>query len=165
MTNTEVEAFIGAFRSLMLASLTPEGEPYASTAPFVIYGGDFYVLLSTVAQHGKNLLHHSEVSLLLTEDESEMIQPFARKRVTVKAASSIAEKDNPVYADVLAQMSQKFDAGLIEMLSSMGDFYLFRLKPTSGSAVWGFGKAFHLNEKLEIEGQIVGHHQKKGNHG
>jgi len=162
MTNTEVETFISAFRSLIIASLTPEGEPYASTAPFVQYGGNFFVLLSTVAQHGQNLLHHSNISLLFTEDDSQTIQPFARKRVTLKTESTIVSKDDVLYPTVLAQMSEKFDAGLIEMLSSMGDFHLFRFKPMSGSAVWGFGKAFNLNEKLEMDGQIIGHHQKKG---
>ena len=70
----------------MMASITPSGEPHASTAPYVRMYDDFYILISTVAQHGRNLLTSEQVSLLFAEDESKTLQPFARKRVTIEAS-------------------------------------------------------------------------------
>jgi len=88
MTTMEVESFLETFQTLIMASLTPEGAPHASTAPYVRFGNDFYILISTVAQHGRNLLENPNVSLLFVEDESQCVQPFARKRVTIEATAS-----------------------------------------------------------------------------
>lgn len=164
MTSAEIETFIGKFRSLVIASLTPEGDPYASSAAFIRHQNDFYCLLSTVAQHGRNLLHSPKVSLIFAEDEAVTDNPFARKRVTVSAEAMQISRNEPEYTEVIQKMGETFDPNLIAMLSSMGDFHLFQIKPFEGSAVEGFGKAYRLNEKLEIEGSIVRHHQKE-NHG
>jgi len=47
----------------------------------------------------------------------------------------------------------------------MGDFHLFKLSPKSGSVVMGFGKAYRLDENLEVLKQIMGQHQKGHTHG
>lgn len=164
MTTAEVGTYIGAFRSFIMASLTPNGEPYASTAAFIRHKHDFYCLLSTVAQHGQNLLHHSNVSLIFADDEAVTNNPFARKRVTISANAILIGRNEPDYPAIIQNMGETFDPNLIGMLSSMGDFHLFRLTPLEGSAVEGFGKAYRLNQKLEVEGPIIRHHQKD-NHG
>jgi putative heme iron utilization protein len=42
----------------------------------------------------------------------------------------------------------------------MGDFHLFKLSPKSGSVVMGFGKAYRLDENLEVMRVIMGQHQR-----
>lgn len=161
MTTMEVESFLESFQILVMASLTPEGEPHASTAPYVRMENDFYILISTVAQHGRNLLANPNVSLLFAEDESQCVQPFARKRVTIEANVSEIIRDDDVCEHVIDLFKLQFDPELIASLSQMGDFHLFKLSPKSGSVVMGFGKAYRLNENLEVQTQIMGQHQRK----
>lgn len=165
MTTPEVEAFLENFQTLMMASLTPQGLPYASTAPYVRMGRNFYLLISTVAQHGRNLLANPAVSLLFAEDEARCPQPFARKRITIEAEAAEVLRDESDFSVAVEVFKGRFDTELVSALSSMGDFRLFRLIPLGGSAVMGFGKAFGLNGQLEVMEQITGHHRKKGDNG
>jgi len=165
MNTQDVEFFLEPFQTVVLATLTPEGEPHASTAPYVRIGNDFYILISTVAQHGRNLLVSDKASLLFVEDESSCSQPFARKRVTIEAAVGEVLRDEPLYMTAIERLKAHFDPELIASLSQMGDFHLFKLSPRSGSVVMGFGKAYRLDENLEIVSHIMGQHQKGYTHG
>jgi putative heme iron utilization protein len=165
MTTMEVESFLETFQTLVMASLNPEGEPYASTAPYVRLGNDFYILISTVAQHGRNLLNSEKVSLLFAEDESQCVQPFARKRVTIEAAVTEIIPADELFGRVIERFKAHFDPELVTSLSQMGDFHLFKLSPKNGSVVMGFGKAYRLDENLEVMTQIMGQHQKRDGNG
>lgn len=160
MTTQDVESFLETFQTLMMASLTPESEPHASTAAYVRMGNDFYILISTVAQHGRNLLTSGKVSLLFAEDESKTLQPFARKRVTIEASVHEVVRENSSFISIMERFKEKFDPELISSLSEMRDFHLFKLSPKSGSVVMGFGRAYRLDENVEIMTQIMGQHQK-----
>ncbi|MFA6189582.1 MAG: pyridoxamine 5'-phosphate oxidase family protein [Sulfuricurvum sp.] len=161
MTNTEVKEFLAGFKTCMIASLTPEGKAYASTAPYARDGNVFYILISTVAQHGKNLLSTNHVSLLFAEDEGNCSQPFARKRITIETSVEEVNRDETAFETGIENLKNRFDAELVESLAKMGDFHLFALRAKSGSAVMGFGQAYRLNENLEVVDGIVGHHQRK----
>lgn len=161
MTTMEVESFLETFQTLVMASITPEGGPHASTAPYVRMESDFYILISTVAQHGRNLLVNPNVSLLFVEDESQCIQPFARKRVTIEASATEIMREDDFFERVIDLLKDRFDSELITSLSQMGDFHLFKLSPKSGSVVMGFGKAYRLDSNLEVMTQIIGQHQRK----
>ncbi|MDD5159107.1 MAG: pyridoxamine 5'-phosphate oxidase family protein [Sulfuricurvum sp.] len=161
MTTIEVESFLETFQTLVMASITPEGEPHASTAPYVRVKNDFYILISTVAQHGCNLLVNPNVSLLFVEDESQCVQPFARKRVTIEATVSEINREDLHYLVVIDRFHAHFDSQLVGSLTQMGDFHLFKLSPQKGSVVMGFGKAYRLDHNLEVMSQIMGQHQQK----
>ena len=161
MTTIEVESFLETFQTLVMASITPDVGPHASTAPYVRVENDFYILISTVAQHGRNLLSSPNVSLLFVEDESQCVQPFARKRVTIEAVASELSRDDEAYSIVIERLKAHFDAELVTSLTQMGDFHLFKLSPKSGSVVMGFGRAYRLDENLEVMTQIMGQHQQK----
>lgn len=163
MTTEGAAAFLECFRTLVMASSSPEGAVHASTAPFVYREEGFYLLISTVAQHGRNLLTPQRVSLLFAEDEAECLSPFARKRLTIEADTAEVFYGSDAYDTALEAFRSRFDAQLVDQLLQMGDFHLFRLSPVSGSAVMGFGKAYRLNEKLEVATPIRGQHG--GNHG
>lgn len=159
MTTDEVKLFLETFEALVMASITPTGEPHASTAPYVRINNDFYILISTVAQHGRNLLISSQVSLLFAEDESKTLQPFARKRATIEASVSEIHQETPIFLEAIDRFKAHFDSDLVQSLSEMGDFHLFKLSPLSGSVVMGFGKAYRLNENLEVLTHISAVHQ------
>lgn len=160
MTTSEVNTFLETFQTLVMASLTPEGNPHASTAPYVRMENHFYILISTVAQHGRNLLIHPDISLLFAEDESQCVQPFARKRVSIEAVASEVHREHESFIRVIERFKAHFDPELVTSLTQMGDFHLFCLTPQSGSIVMGFGKAYRLNENIEVQTQIMGQHHK-----
>jgi heme iron utilization protein len=160
MTNTEVTEFLAGFKTCMIASLTPENKAYASTAPYERDGNTFFILISTVAQHGKNLLATNYVSLLFAEDESTCTQPFARKRITIEASVNEVARDTSDFDTGINLLKNRFDTELVENLSKMGDFHLFALSAQSGSAVMGFGQAYRLDENLQVVTSISGHHQR-----
>jgi hypothetical protein len=160
MTTLEVESFLETFQTLIMASLTPEGEAHASTAPYIRLENNFYILISTVAQHGRNLLVNPKVSLLFVEDESGCLQPFARKRITIEVSAKEVLRESEEFTQMIERFCGKFDPDLIASLARMGDFHLFKLSPQSGSVVMGFGKAYRLDQNLEVMTQIMGQHQR-----
>lgn len=165
MTTQEVELFLETFQALVMASLTPEGEPHASTAPYIRIGNDFYILISTVAQHGRNLLASKKVSLLFAEDESITQQPFARKRITIEATAGEIDRSDREFTQAIERLKAHFDSELVAMLLGMGDFHLFKLSPLSGSVVMGFGRAYRLNNNLEVVASVSTGHAQGGSNG
>ncbi len=165
MTNNEVKDFLAGFKTCMIASLTPEQKVYASTAPFAHDGNVFYILISTVAQHGKNLLATNHVSLLFAEDESSCVQPYARKRITVEASVQEVARDTNNFDVGVNLLKDRFDTELVANLANMSDFHLFALSAQSGSAVMGFGQAYRLDQNLEVITHNTDHNQTTHGHG
>ena len=57
--------------SLILATVNAEGQPLASSTPFVTRGEDFYIFISNkLSPHTQNLLACATANILLVEDES-----------------------------------------------------------------------------------------------
>lgn len=145
---TEAERLLQAFpstvESLMLATLTPDGLPHASHAPFVRDDdGNFYVLVSGLSAHTGHLLANPAVAILLIEDESQARQAYARKRLGFDCHAETVATDDPVRAPLLRRFRERFGE-IIDVLTGLPDFVLFRLVPQSGSFVLGFGQAYRI---------------------
>ncbi|KOO12305.1 HugZ protein, partial [Vibrio xuii] len=78
----EVQAFRDSRKTLQLATISAEGIPNATYAPFAFDSQAYYILVSDIAAHGRNLKTNRNVSILMIEDESECKQIYARKRLT-----------------------------------------------------------------------------------
>ena len=139
----ELREFMNSRHSLLLATLDEDGAPYASYAPFAANDACFYVILSEIAIHARNLQHHPQASVLIIEDEDSAEEPFARRRVNYR-----------VQAELLPYRSEAWHAGMARLVDRFGerpaqlgrhvDFKLFRLAPDRGRYVKGFGKAYEL---------------------
>lgn len=145
-------ALISAFQSIQLATVSPSGEPLASYAPAVLDDErNFYVYLSDIAGHTKNLLETGKASFMVIEDESLAAQIFARKRVSFSAVASEIEEGSAKWEEVLGRFEEKYGR-VVEQLKSMGDFHLIRLAPQDGRLVVGFGRAYTVSPDLtEVE--------------
>lgn len=149
----ELLAFIASRQSLQLASITAEGLPYASYAPFGIGDNCLYVLLSEIAVHAINLQQHPRASVLIIEDEDTAVKLFARKRVNYA-----------VLAEPLAYDSADWQRGMQALVARHGeqprnlgnhaDFKMFRLVPQSGRYVKDFGRAYALQGETLAGGAI-----------
>ena len=142
--------FIGGFRSAVLATVSAEGVPEASYAPVLAQDGRFYIYVSQLAQHTRNLLAALErdaespvVSLLFIEPEAEARNLFARQRAAVAGQVGLIERESPFWCEVLDQMAAQFGE-TVNLIRQLPDFHLFAIRPVSATLVTGFAKAWKL---------------------
>ncbi len=154
----EIREFRDSCRTLQLATVDGEGNPNASYSPFVLQEDGYYVLISEIARHARNLQQVPRVSLMLIEDESGARELFARKRLTFDAVAEVVARDDARWSKAVAALEGRFGE-IIKGLSNLKDFKLFRLKPEQGLFVKGFGQAFAVSgdELVDFVHLVEGH--------
>ena len=150
-TPEPVEETIARFRTnlrtVVLATISAEGEPEASVAAAVLgEGGSLVIYVSGLAAHTRNLRANPRASALLAEDESAATQPLARRRLTLGCAATPIAREAAEFSPLVAQFRARF-GGTIDLLASMPDFQLVRLTPHRARLVVGFGQAFELDPR------------------
>lgn len=139
------QALLNQSRSLILATVSPDGRPLASYAPFIVDDRrQFYILISQLAAHTANLRQTGQASIMLIEDEGVAAQIFARRRVTFQCQATLVARDSAEGEAVLTDYEARFGR-MAGLLKSLPDFQLFRLAPQSGSLVLGFGQVYQIN--------------------
>ena len=140
----EIKEFRQERRTIQLATVDAEGRPNVSYAPYVQNQEGYFVLISQIARHARNLLENPNVSLMMIEDEDSSKQLFARKRLTIDAVATVVERDTEMWQQVVGQMKDRFGE-IIDGLSQLEDFVLFNLKAEQGLFVKGFGQAYQVS--------------------
>ena len=140
----EIKEFRQERRTLQLATVDEEGRPNVSYAPFVQNQEGYFVLISDIARHARNLKANPNVSLMMIEDEESSKQLYARKRLTFDATASVVERESELWTQVIGQMKGRFGE-IIDGLSQLQDFSLFNLKAENGLFVKGFGQAYQVS--------------------
>lgn len=140
----EIKEFRQARKTLQLATVDEHGKPNVSYAPFVQNQEGYFVLISEIARHARNLQANPTVSIMLIEDEDSSKQLFARKRLTFDATAHVVERESKQWRQVIAQMQERFGE-IIDGLSQLQDFVLFNLKAEQGLFVKGFGQAYQVS--------------------
>lgn len=145
----KVKELIERSKSVVLATVDGEGNPNSSYAPFVQDGHTFYILVSFMARHTKNLAEGRKTSVMFIEDESATKQIYARERLTIEVVPSQIERDSEKWIQVIANLKEAHGK-VVDVISDMGDFILIALQPVKGAYVNGFGSAYFVSENLEI---------------
>ncbi|MFN3881274.1 MAG: heme utilization protein HutZ [Nitrincola lacisaponensis] len=140
----EIRAFRDTCQTLMMATLDQAANPNVSYAPFALQEDGYYVLISEIARHGQNLQQCNRVSIMLIEDEGQSRQIYARKRLTFDAMADEVPRDSADWERGIAALQQR-QGEIVNNLSQLGDFHLFRLVPEKGLYVKGFGQAFTVS--------------------
>ncbi|CAK2786019.1 Heme oxygenase HutZ [Vibrio crassostreae] len=140
----EIKEFRQERRTLQLATVDEEGRPNVSYAPFVQNQEGYFVLISDIARHARNLKANPQISLMMIEDEESSKQLYARKRLTFDAQASVVERETELWTQVIGQMQERFGE-IIDGLSQLQDFSLFNLKADNGLFVKGFGQAYQVS--------------------
>ena len=139
------EQLIAAQQTVLLATASTQGVPLNSYAPFVRDDkGVFYVFLSELAEHTRNLMDNPQASLFFIRPESESKNLFARERVSFACHAQRIGRDSPRFDERMAVMTERF-GDTIQLLQSLADFHLFALTPNRGTYVVGFGQAFLID--------------------
>ncbi|SDH22758.1 hypothetical protein SAMN04488136_11149 [Vibrio xiamenensis] len=140
----EIQEFRQSRQTLQLATIDEQGKPNVSYAPFVQNQHGYFVLISEIARHARNLQVNPNVSIMMIEDEQSAKQLFARKRLTFDATAEVVERNSEQWQAVIAQLKQRFGE-IIDGLSQLQDFVLFNFKPEQGLFVKGFGQAYQVS--------------------
>ncbi|CAH0526442.1 Heme oxygenase HutZ [Allocatenococcus thiocycli] len=154
----EVREFRDSRQTLQLATINEAGIPNSTYAPFAFDSKAYYILVSDIAAHGKNLKTNRNVSILMIEDESECKNIYARKRLTFDTRAELVEKQTQDWQQGIAALRARFGE-IIDNLSQLGDFNLYRLVPDSGRYVKGFGQAYVItgDDMLDFVHLTEGH--------
>jgi len=100
-----------------------------------------------MAEHSKNIQNACEtsgtISILLIADEQDSNNLFARKRLTYACKVSHISRDEAAWSGFMQQFQERFGK-IVELLTQLGDFHLYCLRPGKGNYVHGFGKAYAL---------------------
>lgn len=135
---------------MALATLDNKGNPYLSQVPFVFEGGHFYIYVSELAEHTGFLKKRSVASVLLQEDQGSNTNPYTLHRASFKChCQQVIEDSEIIFTHMKDQLGNTID-----LLRQIPDFKLFRLTPTDGTLVTGFGKAFKI-EASDFELQLM----------
>jgi len=140
----EIEAFKQSSQTLMLASTNAEHQPNVSYAPFALTNDGFYILISDIAKHGQNLKQQPGLSVMLIQDEQQAKSIFARKRLTFDVQATPIPREDTEFAAGRAALVERFGE-MAESLASLLDFNMYKLTPSRGLFVKGFGQAFQLS--------------------
>lgn len=139
-----MQKFIKQFKTAAIATIDIQNLPFSSYAPFVYDNNRFYIYISDIATHAKNIQLNPNASLFFIEDESKSDNLFARKRISLQCDTSLIQRDSKRFEEILSLFSEKFDPSMIEMLQKMLDFNLYELKVINGEATFGFGEAYFI---------------------
>lgn len=131
----EARQFLRATRSGVLSTFSSKfaGYPFGSVAPFVLdHSGQPIVLISTIAEHTKNIIANPKISLLVF-DGTENLQASARLTL-IGEAKQIDKDDENLRARYLRYFPQA--AGYF----GMHDFNFYRIEIAQARYIAGFGK-------------------------
>lgn len=151
------QTFTDHFQSIVLSTVSAEGEPNASYAPFVMDGDrNLYIYVSGLSSHTQNLQAVPKASVLFIQDEQDTPQIFARKRLSYDCTARLVDADTPQWSQIVDQFETRF-GNMVQLLRSLPDFRVFQLKPVRGRFVMGFGAAYavdssDLNQLVHLQG-------------
>ncbi|KZX82295.1 hypothetical protein A3715_00650 [Oleiphilus sp. HI0009] len=147
--STNIESLIADTQSCMLATLDQNKQPDASTTPYILENKKLYIFISELAAHTQNLKQTAKCSLMLTQDETDTKNIFARKRLIFKGDAQFIDRSSSTFNTVMPIFEQQ-RGKTVSLLKSLNDFHLVEIKPKSGTYVEGFGAAYRF-EEMEFE--------------
>ena len=144
---TEYEKFPEEFTSIIISTVSKDGIPNASYAPFVMDNDkNIYIYVSGLATHTQNIHNHPHVSVLFIDDEAKTKQIFARRRLNFDCSANLVERETEKWQEIIDKFQIRF-VELISTLRSLPDFRILQLKPNTGRFVIGFGAAYNISSE------------------
>ncbi|MGB6018946.1 MAG: pyridoxamine 5'-phosphate oxidase family protein [Sulfurimonadaceae bacterium] len=144
MADKSILPFITPFQSVVIGTISEEGLPFSSYAPFLHRDHRFYIFISDIAKHAQNLKREKRASLFFIEDESKTDNILARKRISLQCTSTLIPRDSSAFTPIMAYFGEKFGEEMVGMLMKMNDFNLYQLATIAGEATFGFGEAYRV---------------------
>lgn len=145
----EFKKFNASHSSVVLGTVNSDGDADTSYAPCLQKDGLYYVYISELAVHTKNLFNHPNASLLYIEPEDKATNLFKRKRTTIRVEAATVERGSDKFVGIMDEYLENF-GGIMKNLRESLDFHLFELSPKKATYVRGFGQAYTIiGDKLD----------------
>lgn len=131
----EARLMLRAHRYGVLSTLSKkfDGYPFGSITPYLVdHDGSLLILISTLAEHTKNILHDPRVSLITHDQRDPHIQTQGRVTLIGKAEPEPdRERAGQRYLRYFPEAGAYF---------AMHDFSFYRIRPVAIRYIGGFGK-------------------------
>lgn len=163
--NKRLETFTKEIESVNIATVSKDGEPFASYSPFVEdEQGNYYVFISTAVNHSHNMNATKKAYIMFLEDESKANHIYARQRLSFKVVAEKFEENDTRAKDIFALFEARFE-DRVSFFSYMKDSRIYKLIPSDGKLVLGFGSAFIVGDDGKILSMNQGGHSKSHDEG
>ncbi len=136
---------INSVRTVILGTVSAEGFPNVSYAPFVIdEAKNIYIFVNKLSIHNANLQVSSKASIMLIEDEAKSKQIFARRRLTYSCNATEIEKESPEWQDITKRFDKRF-GNIVYIFRDLPNLKIIKFTPYSGIFVMNFGAAYRIS--------------------
>ncbi|MCX8662470.1 HugZ family protein [Gilliamella sp. B2911] len=149
VVESTIENLHETIRTIILSTMTKNGEVDTSYSPYFFDGKDYYVLISDLAPHSQNMKDNANLSFLIMDDECNTKNIYARRRLSFRATTSIVERESELFDNIIDQLAKRVSK-MVYMLAEMKDFNLFKITPTVGRLVLGFGKTYIVDHQNNL---------------
>lgn len=136
----EVRRMLRAHRYGALSTLSKkfDGFPFGSITPYLVdHDGSLLILISTLAEHTRNIEHDPRVSLITHDQRDPRIQ--TQGRVTVVGNAHLVPDKEQVGARYLRHFPEA------HTYFAMHDFSFYRIQPIAIRHIAGFGRIHWVN--------------------
>ena len=91
----ECEEFIQSFKSVVLGTVSKDGEIDVTYAPHFKIDGEHYIYISEIGDHYTNLKENNQkFEILFLEDEAKALSTIARKRARFNVTAEFLPRDD-----------------------------------------------------------------------
>jgi len=121
-----------------------EDQPFVSMVSFSSAQdfSEFYIHISQLAKHTKNILKNNKVSLMICQPETFTSNPQKLARISIMGNVNLVDKADENYELIKRNFLTKNP--FAEMYFTLGDFQLYRIEVEKARYVAGFAKTFNL---------------------
>ena len=132
-----------------------DGEPNLAMVAIAVESdfSAFYIHVSTLGKHTRDMQADPRVSLLITEADDRRPDPQTLARLSLNGTAEVLPRTNPHYPQVKHAYLTRFPEA--EQLFSLGDFNLWRISPKGGRFVAGFAQAFNIVPEVLIKVSVL----------
>jgi putative heme iron utilization protein len=133
----EARTIVASTRLAGLATLSEDGSPWSSVVGFgELPDGGIVLVVSTLAEHGRNLARDPRASLSIAAPVPEGVDPLDAGRVTLSGRVQVPE--GAAAEQALVAHCEAYPAA--RAYAQFGDFTLYVLRPERVRWVGGFGR-------------------------
>lgn len=144
-SSAELGALLRDHRQAALGSLAEDGAPAVTMVAYALDEAEaaFLLHLSELAPHKARLRRDPRCSLMILQPDDGRREILAHQRASFACRAEIVARDAPDHAATKAAYLAALPKH--EMMFSLGDFDLVRLRPAGGLWNAGFGRAYPLD--------------------
>jgi len=130
-----------AQKSLTVAVLDESAVPDMGVSPFIRRDDGLYIYTSHLASHVQALLAQKRASFIITLDEVDTVNIWARHRLKFAGTVSEVARDDPDFSGLCDDFTGAH-GNTMPLIKNFTDFHMLRITPENGVLVLGFAKAF-----------------------